>query len=158
MGNAPFRPARLSREAVEAPLPGFLARTDLKEAKRVQAIAVANRRRWAPFGKAMQRRLLRGALGGAVVSGVVGWLMLASSLGGFVVFTLLGGLAGAAVAVLALGAFLAGALFGAVAMAGLGMSGVFGITGPAGISKIVLFALIGVVLSIGEAAQRSDGD
>jgi len=155
----PFRPARLSKEALEVPLPGFLARADLPEAQRVQAQAVATRRRLAAFGPRTQRRLLRGALGGAAVCAILGWLFLASSLGAFALFALLGALAGTAVGGLGLGMTLSGLLFGAVAVVGCAaVLGSRGVLGPPGIAKVVFFALIGAVFSVGEAAQRSDGD
>ena len=158
-GPPPFRPSRLPREAVEVPLPGFLARVDPEEARRVQEKALAQHREHATFGPRTRRRLLRGALGGAAIAAVAGWLFLVSSTAGLLLFAALGALAGTAVAGLGLGATLAGLLFAAVAVGVLlAELGPTAFLRPPGVAKVVLFALLGAALAIGEAAQRSDGD
>jgi hypothetical protein len=157
--NASFRPAKLSREALEVPLPGRLARVAPEEARRFHGKALALRRRLSAFGPRFRRRLERGALCGAIVCAIGGWLLVASSWGALLAFLLLGAVAGALVATLGLGLFLGGLVFGAVGLVvSLSAFGPTALLRPPGVAKVVFMTLLGAVFAVGEALWRSDGD
>jgi hypothetical protein len=154
-----FHPAKLSKEALEAPLPGRLARLAPAEAEHIREERVEQYRRLKPLGKLTRRRLLRGGLGGGLLCAVGGWLFAVSSLQAFLMFFVLGGIVGALAAAFAWGTSLTGFAFGSVGLvvsfATIGHDALFK---PAGLLKVLVVGLLGALFAIGEALWRSDGD
>jgi hypothetical protein len=154
-----FHPAKLSKEAVEVPLPGRLARFAPVEAEVVREERIEQYRRLKPLGKLTRRRLLRGGLGGALLCGVGGWLFAYSSLTAFLLFFGLGGVVGALAAAFAWNTWITGFAFAGVGLAvSFSTVGLDALYKPAGLVKVFFVALLGAMFAIGEAMWRSDGD
>jgi hypothetical protein len=149
---APFRPSPIDREAVEVPLAGRLARQAPDEARRARDRALAQHRRLSTLGSKNMHRLLRGSIGGGLLFGLVGWLLVDGSAWGLLYFTLSGALAGAAVALMSLGTGVSAGVFLAISGAWMLLRDVPSFFG------LAVFGVLGAAFAIGEAGWQSDGD
>jgi hypothetical protein len=150
-----FRPKALSRESVEAPLEPHWRLMGPEEEKRLHRLAVAEHRRFRPFGPRWRGRMVHYGLGTAAGFAIAGFLLVSASPHVAATFAAVGLLLGAGVAILRPLDFLCGTLYGIAGFAATAASGLHLLL--AVLAGGAAFG-IGIAIGRGEEFKRVDGE
>jgi hypothetical protein len=151
----PFRPSKLPKASLEAPLEAHWKVMGAEDAKRLHARAQADHARWNPVSPRNRRRFLRVALGTSVAFALLGWFFVAGGLRGFLAFAGFGFLLGAVVALVRPYDYLCGALYGLAAVgAGVVCGARVFVLAPAA----AIFYMVGIATGRVEDGKAFDGE
>jgi hypothetical protein len=159
VSGAEFKPKKLDRESIEAPLEPQWRAMGPEQERRLLEKSREEYRRFQAFGPRARRRVRVYMLGTAAGFAVIGWFLIDGSLRAIWIFGAVGAGLGLGVALLRPTDFLCGLLY---AIAGLVASLLHRGGGRAGMLMALLtafcFGCIGIACGRAEDYRRTDGD
>ena len=150
-----YKPKPLSAESYEAPMEPHWRVMGASEEQRLHAQAIAQHRRFRPFGPRLRGRLLRYVLGSAAGFFVICWFFVSMRLTTCLTFGAVGAAAGTVFCYVRPGQTLGSLLY---ALFGLAASCAAGLPMIKAMFTMLAFIVVGSAVGIGEDAKRMDFD